>query len=81
MDTLRFQRPSKGTTRLVAGRTGKAQEFLFDQGSQGVFATSNIHGAAKWNRQAGISFWVRGDDTRPARRHRVHIRRGLLSAL
>ncbi len=46
LDSLRFQAPSKGTTRLVAGRTGQAQEFHFDKDSPGVFATSNIHGSA-----------------------------------
>jgi lysophospholipase L1-like esterase len=61
MDTLRFQSPSKGTTRLVAGRTGQAQEFHFDKGSSGVFATSNIHGTPEWDHAAGFSFWVKGD--------------------
>ncbi len=62
MDQLRFHAPPQnGTTSLVDGRSGKAIEFQFDQGSQGSFATSNIHGTPEWDRAAGFSFWVKGD--------------------
>ena len=63
MDTMRFQPPQKGTTRLVAGRDGQAVQFQFDKDSSAAFATSNIHGTPEWDRAAGFSFWVKGDGT------------------
>ncbi len=61
MDTMRFQPPQKGTTRLVPGRAGQAVQFHFDKDSAAGFATSNIHGSPEWDRAAGFSFWVKGD--------------------
>ena len=61
MDELIFRPPSKATTRLVEGRTGKAVQFHFDKDTSGVFASSNIRGNPRWDIAAGFSFWVKGD--------------------
>ena len=63
MDSLRFQPPSKG--RPGSSRAGRARlrSSTSTSGSQGVFATSNIHGTPEWDRAAGFSFWVKGDGT------------------
>jgi lysophospholipase L1-like esterase len=65
MDKLEFAPPKeRGGVALVAGQSGQAVEFRFDQGSRSNFALGRIRGTPEWDKAAGFSFLVKGDGSK-----------------
>lgn len=51
----------KARLESVAGHTGKALRFSFDDEAKGAFIISRLTGTPEWDRAAGLSFWLQGD--------------------
>jgi lysophospholipase L1-like esterase len=63
MDRIRWLAPKgKGKAELVEGRDGKAVRFSFEKDARSAFFTSRHRGSPAWDRAAGLSFWVRGEE-------------------